>query len=77
MIWSVFNGRVTLYRLVFENLFLSPFVDGIVRAFASVRPFIFDVVIMSVVVKGGVFEVIGHGITKNWVVLCELHQDWF
>ena len=65
MIWSVFNGRVTLYRLVFENLFLSPFVDGIVRAFASVRPLIFDVVIIIAVIKGGVFGVIGHGRTNN------------
>ena len=47
------------------------------RAFESVRPHIFDVVIMSVVVKGGVFEVIGHGRTNNWMVLCEFHQDRF
>ena len=63
--------------LVFEDFFLSPFVDNIVRALASVSPHIFDVVIMSVVVEGDIFEVIGRGCTKNWIVLCDSHQDWF
>ena len=64
-----------LDRLMFEILFLSPFVDRIFRAFAPVCPCIFDVVIMSALVKEDVFEFIGRGLTKNWMVLCELHQD--
>ena len=55
--------------LIFEKLFLYPFVDGIVRAFVFVCISIFDVVVMSVIVKGGVFEVIGHGRTKQCMVL--------
>ena len=70
----VLNGHVTLYRLIFENLFFSPFVDGLMRDFAYVCQYIFDVVIMSLLVKGDVFEVIEHGCTKNWMVLCEYHQ---
>ena len=62
---------------MFGYLLLSQFLDGILRAFASVRPRIFDVVIMNVEVKGYLFEAIGRGLTKNCMVLCELHQDWF
>ena len=50
---------------------------GCVRAEASVIPLILDDVVMHVVVKGGVFEFIGLGRKKNWIVLCELRQDWF
>ena len=53
------------------------FVDGIVRAFESFRPHKFDVVVMSLVVKGEVFQFIGRGLTKNYMVFCELHQDQF
>ena len=68
---------MTLDGLMFDHFLLYSFVDGIVRSKASVYPRIFDVVVMSVVVKGGVFEFIGHGFTKNWVVLCDSYQDWF
>ena len=43
---------MTLDGLMFDNYFLSIFGDGIVRAFASIFPLIFSVIIMSVVVKG-------------------------
>ena len=49
-----------LYGLVFGNFFFSPLLDGIVRAKGYVCPFIFDVVVMYEVVKGGVFEFIGY-----------------
>ena len=65
---------MTLDRLVFENPFLSLFVDSIDRAKASVRPHIFDVVIISVVVKWGVFEVIGRGRTNKCMVLCDFYH---
>ena len=32
---------------------------------------------MHVVFKGDLFEIIGCRYTKNWMVLCELHQEWF
>ena len=41
-----------LDEIMFENLLLFPFVNGIVMTLVSVRPWIFDVVMMSVVVKG-------------------------
>ena len=44
---------------------------------ASVRPCISYVAVMHVVVKGEIFYFIGRIHTKNWMVLCELHQDWF
>ena len=50
---------------------------GSVRYKASVCPRIFDDVVMYGVAKGGVFEFIGLGPAKNWMVLCGLHQDWF
>ena len=46
---------------------------GYVSAKVYVHPHIYDVVVMYVVVKGGVFEFIGRRHTKNWMVLC----DWF
>ena len=62
---------MVLDGLMFDNLFLSPFVDGILRDFYYVHPCIFDLVVMSVLIKGGgVFEVIGRVHTKNWVLLC-------
>ena len=68
---------MTLDGLMFENLIFPPFLDRIMRALASVRPSIFDVVIMSVVVKGDLLELICRGRTNNLMVLCQLHQDWF
>ena len=68
---------MTLDGLVFDNVLLYPFVDGIVRDKAYVLPHIFYVVIIIIVVKGDVFKVISRGHTKNWIVLCESHQDWF
>ena len=65
-----------LDELVFDQFFL-PFVYRTVNAKASVFPHIFNVVAMRVVVKGGVFEFIGHIRMKNCMVLCESHQDWF
>ena len=56
--------------LMFDNIFISPFLDRIVRAKASVRPHLFDVVLMHVVVKGGVFQFIRRIRTKNLNVLC-------
>ena len=50
---------------------------GCVGAKVSVRPHILDYIVMHEVVKGGVFEFIGLGRKKNWIVLCELRQDWF
>ena len=44
---------------------------------ASVRPDIFDDVVMHEVVKGDVFEFVGIGHTKNLIALCESLQEWF
>ena len=73
----VLNGIMALYRLMLNNFFLYQFVDRIMRAKTSFCPRIFDVVIISVVFKGGLFEVIGCGRMKNWIVLCKSHQDCF
>ena len=62
---------------MFDYILLSPFVDRIVSSKVSVRPHIFYVALICVVVKGCVFEFIGHRRTKNWMVLCESHQEWF
>ena len=75
--WLVLNGHGTLDGIMFEIFFISPFVYGFMMAFAYVRPWLFDVVIMSVVVKGGVFEFIGRGGMENWMLMCESHQYWF
>ena len=64
---------MTLEGLMFDNSFLSPFVDGIVRSKASVRLRIFDVIVMRVLFKGGVLEFIGRRHTNNSMVLCEFH----
>ena len=45
--------------IMFDNSLFWPFVYGFVRSKASVRPNIFDVVLLHEVVKGGVFEFIG------------------
>ena len=56
-----------------------PFVVMVVsvRSKASVRPRIFDDVVILEVVKGGVFSFIGRGRTKGWMLLCESNQYWF
>ena len=59
------------------SFFISPFVDGIVRAKASVCSHIFYVIIIREVVKEDVFEFIGRRHTKKWMGLCDSHQDWF
>ena len=64
--------------IIFDNSFFYPFAVtvGCVRAKASVRPHISDYIIMNVVVKRETLEFIGCIHTKNWMVLCELHQNW-
>ena len=62
---------------MFDNFFFNPFTVRFFRFNASVFTRISDVFVMHEVVKGHVFEFIGRGQTKNWMVLCELHQDWF
>ena len=47
---------------------------GYVRAKAYVCPRIMNDIVMYVVVKGGVSDIIGHGRTKNGIVLYESHQ---
>ena len=71
------NVHATLEGLMFDNFLFSSFVNGIVRAKVSIFLCIFDAVVMSVLVKGGVFDLIGRRRTKNLVVLCESHNDWF
>ena len=63
--------------LMFDNLFFYSLMDGIVRAKASVRPGLFDMVVMSLVFKGNTFEFIGLRPTKICMVLCDSHQYWF
>ena len=65
--------------LMFDNYLFYPFavMVGFLRAKASVFPRIFDDAVMHEVVKGCVFEFIGRGHTKNWVVCYELHQYCF
>ena len=43
----------------------------------SVLPNTSDGVIMHELVKGDVFEFIGIGHKKNWIVFCKLSKDWF
>ena len=73
------NGHMMVDGLMFDRMISLPFAVKVrcMRAKASVRPHILDDVVMHVVVKGGAFEFIGTRRTKNWVVLSELHQDWF
>ena len=65
---------MTLDGLTFDNLLFSPFVVIFVRANASVRPRISDVIAIHESVKEDVFEFIGVRCTKNCMVLCESHQ---
>ena len=70
---------MTLDGLMFDHFFFSLFsvTFGFVRSKAYVRPLILYDVLMHVLVKGDVFEFIGLGRTKNWIMLCESRQDWF
>ena len=63
--------------LMFYHMLFSPFAVAVVcvRSKASICPRMLYGVVRNVVFKGGVFEFIGLGITKNWIVLCELFQD--
>ena len=63
--------------IMFDHSIFSPFVVGFVRAEAFFRPHISDMVVMHVLVKGEIFDFIRCRCAKNWMVLCELHQDWF
>ena len=67
---------MTLYELMFDHLLFTPFVVtiGYVKYKESISPCILDDVVMYVVVKGDVFEVIGYGRTKNWIMLCKSRQ---
>ena len=68
-----------LYRIMFGSVsyFLFAVTVVCVMAKASVCPHISDDVSMHVVVKGGIFEFIGLGRTKNRIMMCELRQYWF
>ena len=68
---------MTLDGLMFDTFALLPICGRNCEVKAYVCPRIFDVVIMRVVFKGGVFEFIGRKRTKNLMMLCELQQDWF
>ena len=72
----VSNCCVTLDSLMFDHFIFSPFlfIVGFVRSKASVFPRVSDDGVMYLSVKGGIFEVLVCGHTKNWVVLCELNQ---
>ena len=64
---------------MFDHLLFYPFaVTGVfMGAKVFVCPHIFDIAIMHEVVKGKVFDFVVLGRTKNWTVLCVLHQDYF
>ena len=65
--------------IMFDHVRSIPFAVTVVcvRDKASIRQHVSDEVIMYVVVKGGLFEFICHGRTKNGIVLCEMNQGWF
>ena len=50
---------------------------GCVRSKNSVRPCLYDEVVMHVISEGGVFEFLFRGCTNNCVVLYELRQYRF
>ena len=56
--------------LMFDNSLFSPFLDVFLRAKASVRPRIFDLVVMYELVKGDAFGFIVKRRTKDFMVLC-------
>ena len=73
----VLIGHETLNGLMFGNSLFSPFKFGFVSSKASVRQPILDVVVIHLVFKWEVFEFIERRLTKNCIVMCESHQDWF
>ena len=77
--WTFSNIQMTLDGLMFDHVRSFPFVVTFecVMAKGSVRQHISGDVVMHIVVHGNVFEFIGCGRTKNGIVLCEFHQDWF
>ena len=76
--WMVSNDHVTLDGFMFDHLVCSLFAATVAffRSKESVWPHILDEVLMNVLFKGGVFEFLGTGCTKIWVVFCDLLQDW-
>ena len=70
---------MTLDKLMYNNLLFSSLVVifGFVRDKMSFCPSKFEYVVVHEVVKGDLFEFLGLGCTNNWILLCELHQDWF
>ena len=72
----VSNGHVRLDGIVFDKFRFFPFsvTVGFVRAKAYFQPHISYDVMIREVVKGGAFEFIGRGHTKNWIMLCKSHQ---
>ena len=62
---------MTLDRFVCDRVYFPPckVTVGCVRSKASVRSHISHDIIMNIVVKGGIFEFIGLGGTKNWILL--------
>ena len=77
--WLLLNSHEALYGLMFDYLLFSHFLVtfGFSRANSPVLPRIFDDIIMHEVFKGDVFYFVGIGHTKNYIVLCELRQDWY
>ena len=76
--WSLmFMGRYMDSCLIISLFSTFLLTVGFSRAKASVFPCIFDYVLMNEVVKGGVFEFIGCRRMKNWILLCESHQNLF
>ena len=43
----------------------------------SVLPCIYDGIVMHVIAKVGVFDFVWLGRTSNWIIICELREDWF
>ena len=70
---------MTLDMIMFYHVIFPPFLVmvGCVRAKVSIFLHILNEVVMYLLNKGDVFECIGIGRKNNWILLCELHQDWF
>ena len=62
--------------LMFDTFYFYQFTVrvGFMRYNASIRSYIFNDAIMNELVKGKVFEFIGLGRTKNWIILFESKQ---
>ena len=68
-----------LYMTIFDYVRSFRFTVKVfcVRSNYSVHPCILDDAVIRVLVKGYIFDFIGHGQTKNVIMLCGLQQDWF